>query len=147
MTVESAFDKYRSFLEGLTVKRLDDLDKFVTKDVLFRDPFHDVRGTDNMVNIFMNLFEAVHDIQFQVICHAVNGSIVFYHWEFSGVITGRPRTIDGLTRLVFDQNEMVEEHVEYWDSASQLYEKMPLIGRLLRYCRWRISGGRLFHFH
>ena len=144
MTVEAAFDRYKSFLEGLATKRPEDLDKYVTKDVLFRDPFHDVRGRDKMVGIFVKLFETVDKIEFHVLRHAVSGRIVFYQWKFLGIVSGQPWAIEGLTRLVFDQDELVSEHVEFWDSASQFYENLPLIGWLIRYIRWRISGGRLF---
>ena len=40
--------------------------------------------------------------------------------------------IEGSTYLVFGVDGRVVEHRDYWDAAEQLYEKLPLIGGVLR---------------
>ena len=40
---------------------------------------------------------------------------------------------------ISNEKNLITEHTEYWDAASQLYEKMPIIGGLMRYFRRKIS--------
>ena len=53
-------------------------------------------------------------------------------WRFDCVIRGRLWQIEGSTHLVFGADGRVVEHRDYWDAAEQLYEKLPLIGGVLR---------------
>jgi steroid delta-isomerase len=140
MSVQTAFQKYEQFLENLTIEDIPSLNKFVADDVLFTDPFHHVKGLENMSNIFINLFEKVTDITFSVGKYATNGSTVYFNWNLNGNLLGKPWDVKGVTRLEFNRKIQIIEHTEYWDAASQFYEKFPILGPLLRYFRRRISN-------
>ena len=139
MKIEDSFISYAKFLENLTVKDIPKLNQFVTEDILFIDPFHQVRGFKNMSHIFTNLFEKVANITFKVGSHATNGTIVYFEWTLTGVLSKEPWIVEGVTKLTFNEKNLITEHTEYWDTASQLYEKLPIIGGLMRYFRRRIS--------
>ena len=140
MTIEAAFDKYRIFLEGLTVEKLHHFPKHVALDVKFRDPFHDICGLSRMQGIFKKLFDKVKGMEFAIINHAISGRVVLFQWRLSGILYGRSWTVDGVTSITFNDEEKVNQHIKYWDVASQVYERFPLIGPLLRFFRRRISG-------
>ena len=53
------------------------------------------------------------------------------------------QAIVGATRLRFDAQGRVAEHRDYWDAAQELYEKLPLIGSVLRAIRRRSRSGEL----
>jgi hypothetical protein len=93
-----------------------------------------------MSNIFINLFEKVTDITFSVGKYATNGSTVYFNWNLNGNLLGKPWDVKGVTRLEFNRKIQIIKHTEYWDAASQFYEKFPILGPLLRYFRRRISN-------
>ena len=140
MTIEAAFDKYRIFLEGLTVEKLHHFPEHVAPNVKFKDPFHDISGLYRMQGIFKKLFDKVKGIEFAIINHAITGKVVFFQWQLNGILYDRPWTVEGMTRITFNDEEKVTQHLEYWDAASQVYEQFPVIGPLLRFFRRRISG-------
>jgi hypothetical protein len=43
----------------------------------------------------------------------------------------------GATHLVFDADGKVAVHRDYWDAAEELYEKLPLLGGLMRWLKRR----------
>ena len=139
MTIEKAFERYKTFLEGLTAENLQDLAKYVTVDVRFRDPFHNIHGLSKMQNIFRKLFDKVTDIEFTVTEFATSGRIVFFNWKLDGILFNRPWGVEGVTRITFDEEDKVSHHFEYWDAASQLYEYVPIIGWMVRIFRRKIS--------
>ncbi|MGY8994433.1 MAG: nuclear transport factor 2 family protein [Rhodospirillales bacterium] len=140
MPPEDAFVLYKAYLEALTVDRVRDIQNYVSENVTFRDPIHDVTGSVKMRRIFERLFAIVSDIEFHIDSHATNGRIVFFRWILTGLLSGKRWTVEGVTRLSFDDQGMVTSHLEYWDAASQLYDRFPVIGSILRWLRRRIAN-------
>ena len=129
-------ERYRSFLEALTPETLDRLPNFVTPDVRFKDPFNDVRGADAMARVFRHMFANVADIRFTVRYAMSSGDAGLMAWRFEGVLGGKPWIFDGASALRFDKDGRVAEHIDHWD-ASELYERVPVIGWLLAWLRRR----------
>ena len=44
----------------------------------------------------------------------------------------QPQCIRGGSLLRFDAQGLVQEHRDYWDTAEELYEKLPVLGVLMR---------------
>ena len=140
MTPQDAFDRYRRILQKLDPDTLDTLGAVVAPGVRFCDPFHDVTGPAAMKQVFSRLFTAADDIDFLITDSAVNDASVYFRWTLKARLRGKPWTIDGVTHATFDPQGRVTQHIEYWDAASQFYERFPFIGPLLRHFRKRIAG-------
>ncbi len=132
-------ERYRRYLEALTPQSLDDLSHYVSASVRFRDPFHDVRNRDGMARVFRRMFETVRDIRFAVQHMAMDGDVCLMQWRFSGLLRGRAWQINGASAVRFDPDGQVVEHIDYWDAAENLYERLPLIGWLLSRLRRRLT--------
>lgn len=141
MTSEDAFERYRSVLQALTAENLHALDTVLSSDVRFKDPFHELTGAENMKRVFSQLFDAAENIVYVIDDYACSPDSVFFCWALTARLSGEPWSVTGVTRATFDESGQVTDHVEYWDAASQLYERFPVIGSLLRYARRRIARG------
>jgi hypothetical protein len=51
-------------------------------------------------------------------------------------------SIDGVSEVAFDEAGKVRSHIDHWDAAGGLYERLPLIGAVLRHLRRRLGGHR-----
>lgn len=56
----------------------------------------------------------------------------FLVWDFTFLWQGKAMHIHGGTLLHFAPDGRVVNHRDYWDAAGELYEKIPLLGALLR---------------
>ncbi len=133
MTIELAFLKYKKFLETTDSSNLDGLEKFVSNEVVFRDPLHDVIGLESMANIFKQLFHKIDDVDYRIIDYAINNQDVFFNWELKGRLFKKPWRVDGVTNLKFNKGLKVSHQIEYWDVASGLYDYIPVIGTLTKF--------------
>ena len=140
MTQDRAFDAYLAYLENLTVQDIERLSDYVSPDVRFSDPFHDVRGIAEMAAIFSKLFRIVQGISFRVRETGSRGRFYFFRWILTGTLRRKQWTIEGVTMLELRPDGKIVSHCEYWDSASQVYERFPFIGPLLRMLRARIAS-------
>jgi len=135
---------YARFFETLSEARLADLERYVTRDVRFKDPFNDVRGAAAMGAAFAHMYRTCLEPRFEVLELAVGGEAVFVHWAFHFRLRRfRPRVdrrIEGVSRVRFTSHGRVSEHVDYWDAAGQVYEHLPVLGGVLGWLRRRLAA-------
>lgn len=134
------FDDYCDFLEGLTVARVAELPAMCAPDVHFKDPFNDVVGAAKMREIFDDMFDHVRDLDFIIHHRMDDGEACVIVWTLSGRIMNRDWSVDGASKLRFDAEGKLVEHIDHWDAASGLYEKMPVIGWFARRLRNRLEA-------
>ena len=104
----------------------------------FKDPFNEVRGIDAISAIFAHMFEQVDNPRFVVTTRVLQGGQAFLAWEFLFTMkrfSAEPQCIRGATHIVFGDGGMVTLHRDYWDAAEELYEKLPVLGALMRWLK------------
>ena len=132
--------RYSAWLQSLSPESLARISEHVSADVHFRDPFNDVTGREAMAHVFADMFERVDDVRFTVTQAACDGVVCLLAWHFHGRLRSRPWDIDGCSVIRFGDDGLVVEHIDHWDAASGLYERLPLIGGVLRFLRRRVSA-------
>ncbi|MGD8378196.1 MAG: nuclear transport factor 2 family protein [Gammaproteobacteria bacterium] len=142
MTRESA-DRYADFFRHLSPADVDRLGVYLVDDVRFRDPFNDVRGIDAVTRIFRRMFETCTQVRFDIDEVVTEGHIAWLHWQMTFMprhrLLGRePWLIDGVSRVRFAGDGRVVEHLDYWDAGEYFYQRLPLLGALIRWVRRRV---------
>ena len=51
-----------------------------------------------------------------------------------------PITVRGASHLRFATDGRIALHRDYWDAAEELYEKLPLLGALMRWLKRRVNA-------
>ena len=130
---------YCDYLERIHPDNLGELMSLISQDVHFKDPFNDVRGAGAMYAIFADMFEHVRDLKFRIHERFEKDAVTVIHWTMSGEVMGEAWSVEGMSRLSFDAHGLLAEHVDYWDAASGLYERFPVIGWMLRRIRQKLA--------
>ncbi|NVO04489.1 MAG: nuclear transport factor 2 family protein, partial [Rhodoferax sp.] len=127
------------FFEHLSEQSVGNVARYYASDARFKDPFNDVRGVAAIQQIFQHMFVQLEQPRFVVTQTVVQGTQCFLTWEFRFGFTrfqrGQPQVILGATHLVFNAQGLVTLHRDYWDAAEELYEKLPLVGGLMRWLK------------
>jgi len=104
-----------------------------TEDVLFRDPFNEVRGHDAMLRVFAHTLANIRDVHLEVLDTAWSGGVVFLKWKMGGRVKYLGDwAVTGMSEIAFAPDGRVSAHVDYWDAAGGLYARLPVIGPLMR---------------
>ena len=110
----------------------------------FKDPFNDVQGVPAIEGIFAHMFTALEQPRFVVTGQVVQGEQCFLTWDFVFAFRnfhkGVQQTVRGASHLVFDSQGLVTLHRDYWDAAEELYEKLPVVGGLMRWLKRRANS-------
>jgi steroid Delta-isomerase len=124
------------FYEQLTAANLARLDDLYTEDCRFKDPFNEVSGRPGVRRIFEHMFETVEAPLFVVRDALAQGDQAFLSWDFHA----GSMLIRGASHLRFAADGRVADHRDYWDAAEELYEKLPVLGGLMRLLKRRLRA-------
>ncbi|MCW5668978.1 MAG: nuclear transport factor 2 family protein [Hydrogenophaga sp.] len=137
----AAIDHLCDWFESLSPASLARLGEFYTADARFKDPFNEVQGLPAITRIFEHMFENLNEPRFVVTDRLVDGEQGFLVWEFHFRFrrfdTITPQVVRGGSHLRLASDGRVSEHRDYWDAAEELYEKLPLLGGLMRWLKKR----------
>lgn len=131
------------FYETIGPASLAQLAAIYAPDAAFKDPFNEVRGIAPITAIFRHMYEQVDAPRFVITTCVLHGADAFLTWDFSFTMkrfSKAPQTIRGATHLRFDGAGLVCLHRDYWDAAEELYEKLPLLGGLMRWLKRRAAS-------
>ena len=139
----SSLDALIHWFEHLTPQTLAELSHHYAPNARFKDPFNDVQGHAAMGAIFEHMFANLHEPRFVVTGRVQQGNQAFLTWDFvfrfRRFDTTTVQTVRGATHLVLDDAGRVTLHRDYWDAAEELYEKLPVVGGLMRWLKRRAN--------
>ena len=139
--VEPALRRYLDIWTRIDAQSVDRLRDVLSPDARFADPFHDVTGSDAVIAVLRRAYRRLHSVDITVDAVAVTGAVGFVRWHFAFVTARRrrPWAIEGMSEIHVDQRSgLVTAHIDHWDAARQIYEKLPGIGAILRVIRGRL---------
>ena len=138
-----AIQRLVDFFEHLQPQDLQRLHEFYASDARFKDPFNEVQGLHAIERVFAHMYEALDQPHFVVTERIVQGSQCFLVWEFrfrfKRFDTQTWQMVRGGSHLQLDPQGRVSLHRDYWDAAEELYEKLPLVGGLMRWLKHRAN--------
>jgi len=130
--------------ETLTPQSLPRLAALYAEGARFKDPFNEVFGTAAITHIFEHMFKSLHEPRFVVTQRIVDGTQLFLVWEmhfrFMRFDTESPQVIRGGSHLTLTPDGRISDHRDYWDAAEELYEKLPVVGGLMRWMKRRANA-------
>ena len=129
--------------ETLTPADLPALRGVYADDARFKDPFNQVQGVAAIARIFGHMFRTLDDPRFRVLEIVADGDALFLTWDFSFRTRGAgaaAMAIHGGSHIRFNTAGQVALHRDYWDAAEELYEKLPVLGVLMRWLKKRAGG-------
>lgn len=139
LRVQRIVERFES-LQAADVARLAEI---YTPDAFFKDPFNEVRGTAAIAPIFAHMFVALDAPRFVVHDAIVQGDQCFLRWDFLFRMRRFDRSeqcIRGGSHLLLTADGRISSHRDYWDAAEELYEKLPVLGSLMRWLKRRANS-------
>jgi ketosteroid isomerase-like protein len=141
--MSTAVERIVLTFETLTPQSVAALDALYAPDARFKDPFNEVQGLVAIQRIFRDMFEQLEQPRFVITERIAQGTHCFLTWEFHFAFKrfrkGQSQCIRGGSHLVLDADGRIAMHRDYWDAAEELYEKLPVIGALMRWLKRRVS--------
>jgi steroid delta-isomerase len=142
--MKDAVARIEGFFAALGPQDLARLGDFYTPDAYFKDPFNEVRGVPAIEGIFRHMFDALQAPRFVITSRLVDGDQCFLVWEFRFAFRNFHKEVEqvvhGGSHLRLAPDGRIQSHRDYWDAAEELYEKLPVVGGLMRWLKRRANS-------
>jgi limonene-1,2-epoxide hydrolase len=140
--MSEALARVRRYFETLDEASLARIDTVYAPDAYFKDPFNEVRGIEAIRRIFARMLVDVETPRFVMLETIGDERGALLTWEFHFRLrrfTRAPQVVRGASHLRLAADGRIQYHRDYWDAAEELYEKLPLLGALMRWLKRRAS--------
>ena len=142
--MNTAVDRIVEVFQTLTPTGVETLATLYAPDARFKDPFNDVQGLAEIQRIFRHMYANLENPRFLISERIVQDTQCFLTWEFHFAFRrfkqGQAQCILGGSHLVLNDEGCISLHRDYWDAAEELYEKLPLLGGLMRWLKRRSNS-------
>ena len=125
-------NNYLNLFSNLNKENIKKFDDLVVKDIIFIDPFNNIKGLDNFKNIFYHMFDTVEEPKFDIVDYAQNKDHIFLKWKMTFYAFKASQTIEGMSDITLNKEGKVVSHLDYWDSLNGIFIKLPFLGFLYK---------------
>ncbi|GAB5993073.1 nuclear transport factor 2 family protein [Aeromonas enteropelogenes] len=136
--------RFVALYQQLDRQQLHRLSEVYADEVIFIDPAHRIEGLAALSDYFAALYQRLAYCRFVITSQQqqerqawLGWTMTFSHPRLRG---GKPVTVEGATRLEFDEQGKVCLHRDYFDLGAMLYEQLPLLGSLVRTIKGRLGA-------
>ena len=143
MTTDPRVQRIVARFQALSPADLPLLGELYAADARFKDPLNDVQGVAAIGAVYAHMFASLDAPRFVVHDVLVQREHCVLTWEFVFRMRRFRRdeqTIRGASHLLLAADGRIAVHRDYWDPAEELYEKLPLLGALMRWLKRRASS-------
>ena len=143
MNYERYAQNYALFFENLNKDmKIDEYALIFDEKVYFEDPFQKTYDLESFYKIYVHMYESLYEPRFLVKEIALTNNVAYLQWSFI-YKTSKDAQIDdftGVTRVEFNEEGKAISHIDYWDSATNIYEKIPILKNIISYIKNRIKA-------
>ncbi len=132
-------DAYTRWWVELTPGTVDDLDALASPEMRFTDPFHDLQDREQVKTMMRRILSAISDIEVTVHDAVTSDRAGYLRWRYAGKRGQSAFAFEGMSEITFDEAGRVTCHTDHWDSGSQLYARLPVIGPIIGLIRSRAA--------
>ncbi len=129
--MDKVLKNYIKSFENLNENNISKLTKLCSEDVIFIDPFNKIKGKKNLEKMLMAMFQKTQNPSFKVIYSIGSSKQSIIKWNFSCRIFKKFIEFEGLSEIKIKKG-LIIKHEDFWDSGSNFYANIPIVGRLFR---------------
>ena len=136
LTIEEVLTTYQQLFENLDPHTMaQQFGEVFAPQVYFKDPFNEIKGRAKLVGLFEHMFTTLHEPMFRIHHKAGTGNTGYLEWRFYFKLKPNQavKQINGMSKIVIDEQGWVIVHIDYWDSGEYVYHQVPVIGALTRW--------------
>jgi hypothetical protein len=132
--------RFQGLFQDLRRDNLGLLDGIYDQNLLFEDPLHRIEGLPALKAYFTRLYDGVEAIRFEFgdVLEGPGQAMLTWtmHMRHRRFRAGESLALPGASHIRF--SDRVHYHRDYFDVGALVYERLPVLGSLIRAVRARV---------
>jgi len=136
-------EDYAAFYEELSSELTQEAyARFFDEHSEFEDPFQKVKGLAAIHHVFVDMYEKLHVPHFVVDEVIADKEVAYLKWQFIYALSAKQeqQSFTGVSRITFSSAGKVLSHTDYWDAGQHVYEKIPILGTVIRLIKRKLHA-------
>ncbi|MBU2918883.1 nuclear transport factor 2 family protein [Psychrosphaera sp. F3M07] len=129
--------------QQLSTNNLHLLSTIYHKNINFKDPMHELHGFSELSKYFEGLYQNVSSCQFRInhVIEKQTEAAIYWQmvYQHKHLNSGKKITVSGSSQLKSFDNKVIY-HRDYIDLGEMLYQRLPVIGRLITWIKNRAAN-------
>lgn len=139
-------ERFKAFMADLNADTIPRLTREIyAPDAYLNDNLIELRGAAAIEAHFAKSLEGLSAIEVRFDDTVRSGDDWYVRWTmsttFRSLADGATVVTSGMSHIRFDEQGRVTVHRDFWDSASGVYEHVPVLGGAIRAVKARATGG------
>jgi hypothetical protein len=135
----------KEFFSKLSSQSMNLVNEFYDSQVTFRDPIHELHGSEEVKKYYSNLYKNVEYIRFDYEKQLVSGNeeVLFWvmHLRAKGLNSGKDIAVSGNSHIIFStESGKCIYHRDYFDMGEFIYEQVPILKNIISYVKNRLKS-------
>lgn len=141
---KNAIEQFKVFNSDFSKSNIVQRTKEVyAADVYFRDPFKEIHGEPDFEAYLLRGAGSVRDFSMDWLDVSESHGDYYFRWTMSVTLKRDsadvpPTRVSGISHVRFGADGKVVFHQDYFDGAALIYEKVPVMGSVIRWIKKRI---------
>ena len=138
--MEHIVDKFVTVFSDMqydTVHRINDI---YEPHIVFVDPFHEIHGLQRLAEYFAEMYENVAHCEFRFNEQYTKEKSAALFWTMSlrHKTFDKHNTIEVNGSSLIRFGEKIHFHQDYFDAGALIYERVPLVGKVIKTIKARV---------
>jgi hypothetical protein len=139
----AALDRFAQFFGNLNERNVrENLRKTYADKLYFNDTLKEISDVDALEHYLLDTAANVESCTVTIHDVVSKNGDYYVRWEmfitFKKFRKGEVQPSIGITHLRFDKDGRIVFHQDYWDAAANLFEKVPVVGWMIRKIKKRL---------
>lgn len=126
--------RFKDVYNRMDARNIELLDALYSQDVVFVDPFKELHGLPALRAYFTRLYQGVVSCRFSFEDEILSDDRAVLMWtmHLQHARLGRGETVQVSGASALRVAERISFHRDYFDAGALIYERLPLLGVLVR---------------
>ncbi|HOJ13821.1 MAG TPA: nuclear transport factor 2 family protein [Deltaproteobacteria bacterium] len=138
---QDAIERFKEFYRIFSAERIAaSMERVYAENAYFEDGLRQVRGRERIKEYFLSTTSAFTECTFDIKDMAYSQGNYYFRWIMHLRLKrdpDHPMEQPGMSHVRFDEQGRVVFHHDYWETLA-LFERFPVIGRVIRFIKSRI---------
>jgi limonene-1,2-epoxide hydrolase len=140
----NGFESVNQFYNDANVKTIKNLcESFYHKDIIFDDAVGHVEGREALIKYYLDLYSNLTAIKFEMHDEIQHKNKIFARWtmiyQHPSLNGEEPIDVQGVSYLEVKDGQVIYQR-DYFDMGAMVYEKVPVIGTLVKWIKGRLES-------
>ena len=131
--------KFKNYFAKMDFDNDSILDDIYSKNVVFKDPIHEINGIEHLSKYFKKLNDNLIEGSFQFLDESTIGNKTFISWEMNLRLKKPNKNVKASGISVLTIEEKIVSQRDYFDAGELFYENIPVLGGIIRFLKKKIA--------